>query len=118
IRFHRELVVLEWIITIIFTIEYLLRIFTSNKPGRYIFSFFGIIDLIAILPMYLSFFIAGSKVFTVVRALRLLRLFKILEYPQFTAQSQHLLTALNASRRKIAIFLYFILISSILIGSL
>ena len=117
-RFHRELVVLEWIITILFSIEYLLRIISTNKPLRYIFSFFGVIDLIAILPMYMSFFFAGSKVFSVIRALRLLRLFKILEYPQFTAQSQHLVTALNASKRKIAIFLYFILISSILIGSL
>ena len=88
-RFHHELIVLEWIITILFSIEYLLRIFSTNKPGRYIFSFFGIIDLIAILPMYLSFFFAGSKVFTVIRALRLLRLFKILEHPTFTAQALH-----------------------------
>lgn len=117
-RFHKQLVFLEWIITILFTIEYLLRIITTNKPKRYIFSFFGIIDLLAILPMYLSLFLIGSKVFTVVRALRLLRLFKILNHPQFMGQSQHLLTAINASRRKITIFMYFILISSILIGSI
>ncbi|HSD05612.1 ion transporter [Flavobacterium sp.] len=117
-KYHDQLIIIEWIITILFSIEYLLRIFTTNKPRRYIFSFLGIIDLIAILPMYLSLFLVGSKVFSVIRALRLLRLFKILNNPQFTGQSHHLLTALNASRRKITIFLYFMLISSILIGSL
>ncbi len=118
IKYHHELIVLEWIITIFFTLEYLLRIITTNNPKRYIFSFFGIIDLIAILPMYLSFFFVGSKIFSVIRALRLLRLFKILNHPKFTGQSQHLLRALDASRRKITIFLYFILISTILIGSI
>jgi voltage-gated potassium channel len=118
VKYHHELIVLEWIITTFFTLEYLLRICTTNRPRRYIFSFFGIIDLIAILPMYLSFFVVESKVFSVVRALRLLRLFKILNHPKFMGQSQHLLKALNASRRKITIFLYFILISTILIGSL
>lgn len=117
-KYHNLLIILEWIITGFFTLEYLLRIATTNRPRKYIFSFFGIIDLLAILPMYLSFFFVGSKVFSVIRALRLLRLFKILNHPQFMGQSQHLVKALNASRRKITIFLYFILISTILIGSL
>jgi voltage-gated potassium channel len=116
-KYHGELIALEWIITILFTLEYLLRIVTTNRPRRYIFSFFGIIDLIAILPMYLSFFLVGSKIFSIIRALRLLRLFKILNHPKFTGQSLHLLKALNASRGKITVFLYFVLISSILIGS-
>lgn len=118
IKYHHELIVLEWIITIFFTLEYLLRIYTTNTPRKYIFSFFGIIDLIAILPMYLSFFVVGSKVFSIIRALRLLRLFKILNHPKFTGQSLHLLKALNASRGKITVFLYFVLISTILIGSI
>ncbi|WP_281337413.1 ion transporter [Flavobacterium eburneipallidum] len=118
VKYHHELIILEWIITVFFTLEYILRIITTNTPRRYIFSFFGIIDLIAILPMYLSFFFVGSKVFSVIRALRLLRLFKILNHPKFMGQSQHLLRALDASRRKITIFLYFIIISTILIGSL
>lgn len=117
-KYHHILITLEWIITIFFSLEYLLRIYTTNTPRRYIFSFLGIIDLIAILPMYLSLFSAGTKVLSVIRALRLLRLFKILNHPQFMGQSQHLVKALNASRRKIAIFLYFIIISVILIGSL
>lgn len=118
VKYHHELIVLEWIITIFFSLEYLLRIITTNNPRRYIFSFFGIIDLIAILPMYLSFFFVGSKIFSVIRALRLLRLFKILNHPKFTGQSLHLLKALNASRGKITVFLYFVLISTILIGSI
>mgnify|MGYP000915201912 FL=1 len=118
VKYHHQLIILEWIITGFFTLEYFLRIYTTNTPRKYIFSFFGIIDLIAILPMYLSFFFVGSKVFSIVRALRLLRLFKILNHPKFTGQSLHLLKALNASRGKITVFLYFVLISTILIGSI
>ena len=117
-KYHELLILLEWIITGCFTLEYILRIATIDKPRKYIFSFFGIIDLIAILPMYLSFFVVGSKVFSIIRALRLLRLFKILNHPKFTGQSLHLLKALKASRGKITVFLYFVLISTILIGSL
>ncbi|TRX20518.1 ion transporter [Flavobacterium franklandianum] len=117
-KYHHELIILEWIITGFFTLEYLLRIATTNRPRNYIFSIFGIIDLLAILPMYLSFFLVGSKVFSIIRALRLLRLFKILNHPKFTGQSIHLLKALNASRGKITVFLYFVLISTILIGSI
>lgn len=116
-KYHYQLIIFEWVITIFFTLEYILRIATINKPRKYIFSFFGIIDLLAILPMYLSFFFIGSKVFSVIRALRLLRLFKILNHPKFTGQSLHLVKALNASRGKITVFLYFVLISTILIGS-
>ena len=118
LKYHKYLLVLEWIITVFFTIEYLLRITTTNKPRNYIFSFFGIIDLIAILPMYLSFFVLGTRVFSIIRSLRLLRLFKILNHPKFTGQSIHLVKALNASRGKITVFLYFVLISTIIIGSL
>jgi len=117
-KYHHELIVLEWIITGFFTLEYLLRIATTNRPRKYIFSFFGIIDLLAILPMYLSFFLIGSKVFSIIRALRLLRLFKILNHPKFTGQSVHLLNSLKASRGKITVFLYFVLISTIIIGSI
>lgn len=116
-KYHQELIVLEWIITIFFTLEYLLRIISIKKPLKYIFSFYGIIDLIATLPMYFSLFFVGTSILTVVRALRLLRLFKILKHPQFSSQSTHLKEALIASRGKILIFIYFMLISSIIIGS-
>nr|WP_314834974.1 ion transporter [uncultured Flavobacterium sp.] len=117
-KYHAQLIVLEWIITIFFTLEYLLRIISIKKPIKYIFSFYGIIDLIATLPMYLSFFLVGASILTVVRALRLLRLFKILKHPKFSSQSIHLKEALIASRGKILIFIYFMIISSILIGSI
>ena len=117
-KYHQELIILEWIITIFFTLEYILRILSIKKPLKYVLSFYGIIDLIATLPMYLSLFYFGASVLTVVRALRLLRLFKILKHPKFSSQSTHLKEALVASKGKILIFIYFMLISSIIIGSI
>ena len=116
-KYHNELIIVEWSITIFFTIEYILRIISVKKPSKYIFSFYGIIDLIATLSMYLSLFLVGSSILTVVRALRLLRLFRIWKHPQFFRQSTHLKGAMLASRGKILVFIYFILISSIIIGS-
>ena len=118
IKYHHELIILEWVITVFFTLEYILRIISIQKPWKYIFSFYGIIDLIATIPMYFSLFFVGTSVLTVVRALRLLRLFKILKHPQFSSQSTHLKEALIASKGKILIFIYFMLISSIIIGSI
>ncbi|WP_264563901.1 ion transporter [Flavobacterium sp. N3904] len=117
-KYHSEIVLTEWIITVFFTLEYLLRIFSINKPIKYIFSFYGIIDLIATLPMYLSLFFPGTRILSVIRALRLLRLFKILNHPKFTSQSIHMKEALTASRGKITVFIYFVLISTIIIGSI
>jgi len=116
--YHDQLILLEWVITGLFTLEYILRIITTRKPLQYVLSFYGIIDLIAILPMYLSFFLVGTKVFSIIRSLRLLRLFKILNNPKFSGQSLHLVKALKASRGKITVFLYFVLISTIIIGSI
>lgn len=116
-KYHSQLVFLEWAITIFFTIEYILRIISIDKPVKYIFSFYGIIDLIATLPMYLSFFFPRTSILIVVRALRLLRLFKIINHPHFTRQSTQLKEAINASRGKIIVFIYFVLICTIIIGS-
>ncbi|CAM3045696.1 ion transporter [Flavobacterium frigoris] len=118
LKYHSYLVLLEWIITGLFTIEYILRIITINKPWKYMSSFYGIIDLLAILPMYLSIFFMGTSILTVVRSLRLLRLFKILNHPQFTSQSLQLNQAIKASKGKIIVFIYFVLISTIIIGSI
>lgn len=117
-KFHKQLVFLEWVITVFFTIEYILRIISINKPFKYVFSFYGIIDFIAILPMYLSFFLAGTSILGTIRALRLLRLFKILNHPHFSGQSIHLKESIMASRGKIVVFMYFVLISCVIIGSL
>ena len=118
LKYHSELVFLEWIITGFFTIEYAMRIVSINKPWKYIFSFYGVIDFLAILPMYLTFVLVGSNIFTVVRSLRLLRLFKILNHPKFHNQSIQLKQAITASRGKIVVFIYFVLIITILIGSI
>ncbi|HEU0137609.1 MAG TPA: ion transporter [Flavobacterium sp.] len=116
-QYHGFLVASEWVITIFFTIEYLLRIISTTKPLKYILSFYGIIDLISILPMYLSFFVPGSKILSVVRALRLLRLFRVLNLVQFSGQASQLKLAINASKTKIIVFIYFILIISVLLGA-
>lgn len=118
LKYHYYLVLLEWIITGLFTIEYTFRIISLNKPWKYVTSFYGIIDLLAILPMYLSIFFMGTSILAVVRSLRLLRLFKILNHPQFTSQSLQLNQAIKASKGKIIVFIYFVLISTIIIGSI
>lgn len=117
-KYHSFILISEWIITITFTLEYLLRIISNRKPFNYIFSFYGIVDLISILPMYLSLFIPGSRILSVIRALRLLRLFGILNLVHFTGQESQLKLAIKASKTKIIVFVYFVLIVSILLGAI
>lgn len=116
--YHKELIILEWIFTILFTIEYALRIFVTKKPLKYIFSFYGIIDLLSILPMFLSLIISGSHILTSLRILRLLRLFRVFRLMEFMQESSRLKVALMASRAKILVFLYTVLIIAVLIGTL
>lgn len=117
-KYHTVFYVLEWIITVFFTIEYILRIICNKKPFKYIFSFYGIIDLIATLPMYLSFFIPSTAFLTTFRALRLLRLFAILNLMPIIGQQSQLTKALKASRNKIIVFIYFIAVISIVLGTI
>ena len=118
VRIHTLLVVLEWIITVFFTLEYALRIVCSPNWKRYVFSFYGIIDLISILPVYLSFFIEKSKFLSIIRILRLLRIFRILDLVQFTQQANQLKKALKNSQTKIFVFIYFVLVLSVILGAL
>ncbi len=108
---------IEWIITILFTIEYLLRIWISKNARAYVFSFFGIIDFVSAVPKYLSLFIEGSHLLIAVRALRLLRVFKILKLSPFLGESQRLMKALKASRHKIFVFLLAVIILTIIMGT-
>ncbi|WP_026729449.1 ion transporter [Flavobacterium denitrificans] len=117
-KYHDQLLICEWVITIFFSIEYILRIISIQKPIKYIFSFYGIIDLLAVLPMYLSIFLPAASILSIVRALRFLRLFKILHIPQINHQSVQLKEAIDASKEKILVFIYFVLISTIIIGSI
>lgn len=107
----------EWVITILFSIEYILRIITIKKPKKYIFSFFGIIDLLATLPKYLALFFVGSQSLVALRALRLLRVFRILKLARFVGASDHFIKALRASREKITVFLFFVLILCTVLGT-
>ena len=109
---------LEWAITILFTVEYILRLYSVRQPWRYALSFFGIVDLLSILPTYLSFFIAGSQSLLVIRALRLLRVFRILKLAHFVGEARLLRAALHASIRKITVFLGAVLTIVIIVGAL
>lgn len=108
---------LEWIFTGLFTVEYLVRISILKQPKRYALSMYGVIDLLAILPSYLSLLLVGSQYLMVVRALRLLRVFRILKLTHFLKDSESLVAAIAASGRKIAIFMMFILVLVIILGS-
>ncbi|NQV72392.1 ion transporter [bacterium] len=108
---------LEWVFTVFFTIEYLLRIYCSIRPITYVRSFYGVIDLLSILPTYLSLLIPGSQVGAVIRVLRLLRVFRVFKLHNFLNQGDLISTALLRSRRKIAVFLYAVFLMVIVIGS-
>lgn len=107
----------EWIITILFSIEYLARIITVKNPRKYIFSFYGIIDLLSTIPKYLSLFILGAHSLVVIRALRLLRVFRILKLTRFIGESANFGKALRQSRAKIAVFITFVIVLCIILGS-
>ena len=109
---------IEWIITIIFTIEYFLRIYTEKKPLKYIYSFYGIIDLLSILPTYISIFFTGTHFLIVIRMLRLMRIFRIFKLARYVNASNVLLTAFINSRRKILVFMEIVLIMVVITGSL
>ncbi len=110
--------IIEWIITIVFSIEYALRIIVVKKPFKYISSFFGIIDLLSILPQYLSFFFVGGGSLVALRALRLLRVFRILKLTRFIGESNFLIRSLQASRAKIGVFLFTVFVLSIIFGTI
>jgi voltage-gated potassium channel len=111
-------VALEWVFTIFFTIEYALRLYAVYKPIKYAKSFFGIIDLLSILPTYLSLIFVGTQSLMIVRGLRLLRVFRIFKLGNFLSQGQVIIAALKSSRDKIVVFVIFILIMVSIFGSI
>ncbi len=110
--------VAEWFFTICFTIEYTLRIYSSHKPWKYIFSFYGFIDLIAFLPTYISMAFAGAQYLVVIRSFRLLRIFRILKLSRFLVEGNILRSALKASMYKITVFLTSVLTTVTFVGTL
>lgn len=107
----------EWFFTILFTIEYILRIASSRKPRSYIFSFYGIIDLLAVLPSYLSLIITGGQYLIVIRVLRLLRIFRILKLNRYISASRYLMISLYNSRHKIGVFLWAVFTLVVTMGA-
>ncbi len=116
-RFGEELRVVEWCFTALFTFEYVLRLVSVLKPLRYARSFFGLVDLLAILPTYLSLLLPGAQSLLVVRVLRLLRVFRVLKLASFLGEAEVLLTALRASRQKIVVFLGGVLSTVVIMGA-
>jgi len=117
-QFGNTFFYLEWIFTVIFTIEYITRLVIVNKPMKYAKSFYGVVDLISIIPAFLSVFIVGSQSLLVIRALRLLRIFRIFKLAGHFSQGLVILRALKNSIPKISVFLFAILLITMIFGSL
>lgn len=117
-EYARILNYLEWIFTILFTVEYFLRIYSIKRANSYVFSIFGIIDLLALIPTYLAVILPGAAVFSVIRILRVLRIFRILKLVQFMGEADLLIKAMSASKRKILVFLFFVINLVIILGSI
>lgn len=116
--YAEEFITIEFVVTGLFSIEYILRIISAKHPLKYMFSFLGIVDLLSILPTYLALFISGTKPLTVIRALRFLRIFRILELTNFTMGADTIIKALYASRHKIVVFIISMLTIVIILGAI
>ena len=116
--YGEELEIIEWVITAFFTFEYIGRIIALKKPAKYIFSFYGIIDLLATLPAYIDLIFPGLHFLVLIRAVRLLRVFRILKLVHFVGASNQLVVALKKSRLKIAVFLFNVIVLCIILGTL
>jgi voltage-gated potassium channel len=109
---------LEWVLTVLFTVEYVLRIWSVDRPGRYAGSFFGLVDLFAVLPTYLSLLLPGGQVLAVIRILRVIRVFRVLKLAQFVGEANLLGAALRASRYKITVFLITVVSIVVIVGAI
>jgi voltage-gated potassium channel len=108
----------EWAFTLLFSIEYTVRIISIKKPLKYIFSFYGIIDLLSILPTFLGIFITGTQSLSVIRSLRLLRVFRVLKLGRFLSEANTLKKAMLASKQKIIVFLFAVMSATVILGTL
>lgn len=108
----------EWVVTILFTIEFMLRLYCAPKPLKYTVSFFGIVDILSILPTYISLFVPGTHYLTVVRVLRVLRVFRILKFIQYIEESRTLIRSIRQSFRKIVLFISAVITIAIILGSI
>jgi voltage-gated potassium channel len=118
VRWGEQLYVVEWFFTVLFTVEYALRLWCIKNTGLYARSFYGIVDLAGILPTYLSVLFAGTQYLLVVRILRVLRVFRVLRMVRYVGEASLLIDALRASRRKITVFLFTVMALVVVFGSL
>jgi len=118
IVYGHQLAVIEWVITILFTLEYIGRVIAVREPLRYVFSFYGIVDLLATLPKYIGLMFPGTGFLIAIRAIRLLRIFRILKLHNFVGASNQLTEALKKSRTKIAVFLFSVVVLCVIMGTL
>lgn len=116
-KYTSVLNVLEWIITVLFTLEYIARVVAVKKPKTYLLSFYGIIDLLSTIPKYISLFVVGTNSLIALRALRLLRVFRILKLSRFIGESANFGRALKRSRAKISVFISFVIVLCIILGT-
>jgi len=116
--FGTELYIVEWFFTLLFTVEYFFRLICVDRPLRYARSFFGLVDLMAIAPTYLSVLVPGSQYLLVIRILRLLRVFRIFKLTGYISEGNVIMTALLASRKKILVFLLAVFALMVIIGTL
>lgn len=116
--FNQALIILEWLFTLIFTLEYATRIYCSPNRWKYIFSFYGVIDLLSILPTYLSIIFPGTNYLLMIRLLRVLRIFRIFKLVRYLNEANLLVTAIYQARRKVLLFFFVVLNLAIIFGSL
>ena len=117
-QYSHALRVAEWGFTLLFTIEYVLRLLCARRPGRYATSFFGVVDFLAIVPTYASVLVPGAQFILVVRLLRVLRVFRVLKLMAYLGEANFLLRALRQSRKKITVFLFGVLTMVVIFGTL
>jgi len=117
-KYHELIMVFEWGFTILFTIEYFFRIYAVNRPLKYIFSFMGIVDLLAIIPTYLIFIFPAAHSLSVIRAIRLIRIFRIFKLSRYLRGAHTMQIALRSSRPKIIVFLLSVMLLVIILGTL
>lgn len=115
---RRLLYVAEWVITVLFTLEYILRLYVSERPAQYTRSFFGVVDLLAILPTYIDLLIPGAHYLMLLRVLRVLRIFRVLKLAKYIGEANVLMRVMRSSMRKIAVFIFAVIILVMILGSL
>lgn len=117
-QYGEKLYFLEWFFTLLFTLEYLVRIYCSPQPLRYMRSFYGIVDLLSIVPTYLAFFVHNASFLLIIRLLRVLRVFRVLKLMRYISEANILLRSMRAARRKVLVFFFSVIILTAIFGSL